>query len=168
MSIQGAVNAAVSAPGNIHIKKNIAQDLARDLAGEQATNLAYQQATEIFRRQADGYAPTAQQIEKFEQTLKEVPVKNREMFTRSAGAVKDMSETIRTQKSTIRTQRSTIHNQAERIVGAYQAAINKKSMSRALWGKSAEELRAEAQTSIYAQGVKLAKEEMKNGKSQTT
>lgn len=161
MSIQGAVNAAVSAPGNIHIKKNLAQELARDLAGEQATNLAYQQATEIFKRQAAGYAATAQQTEEFKQTLKEVPIKNRDMFTQSAGAVEGMSETIRT-------QRSTIQNQAERILGAYQAAINKKSMSRALWGKSAEELRAEAQTSIYAQGVKSAKEEMKNGKSQTT
>lgn len=161
MSIQGAVNAAVSAPGSIHIKKNLAQELARDLAGEQATNLAYQQATAIFERQAAGFKATAQQAEEFKQTLKEVPVKNREMFTQSASAVEGMSETIRA-------QRSTIQNQAERIIGAYQAVINKKSMSRALFGKSSEELRTEAKTSMYAQGVRQAKEEMKNGKSQTT
>ena len=158
---QGAANAFVSAPGNIHIKKNFAQELARDLAGEEATNLAYQQATAIFERQAAGYAATPQQVEEFKQTLTQVPIKNREMFTRSASAVEGMSNTVRDQRATIR-------NQAERIYRAHQAVINKKSMSKALWGKSAEEIRANAKSSMFAQAVKEVKEEMKSGATQTS
>ena len=158
---QSAANAVVSAPGNFHIKKNIAQELARDLAGEQATNLAYRQATAIFERQAAGYAATPQQVEEFKQTLTQVPVANREMFTRSASAVEGMSEKVRDQRATIR-------NQAERIYRAHQAVINKKSMSKALWGKSAEEIRVDAKSSMYAQAAKEVKEEMKSGTTQTS
>ena len=161
MSIQSAVNAMVSAPGNIHIQKNLAQELARDLAGEEATNLAYRQATAIFERQAAGYAATPRQVEEFKQTLDQVPVKNREMFTRSASAVEGMSNTVRDQRATIR-------NQAERIYRAHQAVLSKKSMSKALWGKSAEEMRAEAKSGMYAQAAKEVKEEMKSGTTKTS
>ena len=161
MSIQSAVNAMVSAPGNIHIQKNLAQELARDLAGEEATNLAYRQATAIFERQAAGYAATPRQVEEFKQTLDQVPVKYREMFTRSASAVEGMSNTVRDQRATIR-------NQAERIYRAHQAVLSKKSMSKALWGKSAEEMRAEAKSGMYAQAAKEVKEEMKSGTTKTS
>lgn len=161
MSIQSAVNAMVSAPGNIHIQKNLAQELARDLAGEEATNLAYRQATAIFERQAAGYAATPQQVEEFKRTLTQVPVKNREMFTRSTNAVEGMSEKVRDQRATIR-------NQAERIYRAHQALINKKSMSKALWGKSAEEIRADAKSAMFAQAAKEVKEEMKSGTSKAS
>lgn len=140
---QSAANAIVAAPSSIHIKKNLVQELKRDLAGEKATNLAYRQATAIFERQAAGYTPTAKQTEEFKNTLKEVPIENIEMFTKSASAIKGMSERIRDQRNTIR-------NQAERIYRAYQAVINKKSMSKALWSKSAEQIRAEAQNNMYA------------------
>lgn len=159
--IQSAVNAMVSAPANIHIKKNLAQELARDLAGEEATNLAYRQATAIFERQAAGYAATPQQVEDFKQTLTQVPVANREMFTRSANAVEGMSEKVRDQRATIR-------NQAERIYRAHQAVLSKKSMSKALWGKSAEEIRADAKSGMFAQAAKEVKEEMKSGTTKTS
>ena len=159
--IQSAVNAMVSAPGNIHIKKNLAQELARDLAGEEATNLAYRQATAIFERQAAGYAATPQQVEDFKQTLNQVPIANREMFTRSANAVEGMSEKVRDQRATIR-------NQAERIYRAYQAVLSKKSMSKALWSKSAEEIRADAKSGMFAQAAKEVKEEMKSGTTKTS
>ncbi len=159
--IQSAVNAMVSAPGNIHIKKNLAQELARDLAGEEATNLAYRQAVAIFERQAAGRAATPQQVEEFKQTLTQVPVNNKEMFTRSVDAVEGMSNTIRDQRATIR-------NQAERIYRAHQAVLTKKSMSKALWGKSAEEIRSEAKSGMFAQAAKEVKEEMNSGTTKTS
>ena len=41
-------------------------------------------------------------------------------------------------------------------------------MSKALWGKSAEEIRAEAKSSMFAQAAKEVKEEMKRGTTQTS
>ena len=158
---QQAANTITGAPARFNIQKSIVEELQRDLAGEQATNLAYRQATAIFERQAAGYAATPQQVEDFKQTLTQVPVANREMFTRSASAVEGMSEKVRDQRATIR-------NQAERIYRAHQAVINKKSMSKALWGKSAEEIRADAKSGMYAQAVKEVKEEMKSGTTQTS
>ena len=159
--IQQAANTITGAPARFNIQKSIAEELQRDLAGEQATNLAYRQATAIFERQAAGYSATPQQVEEFKQTLTQVPVQNREMFTRSASAVEGMSEKVRDQRATIR-------NQAERIYRAHQAVLSKKSMSKALWGKSAEEIRADAKSGMYAQATKEAKEEMKSGTSKTS
>ena len=158
---QSAANTLTGAPARFNVQKSIVEELQRDLAGEQATNLAYRQAAAIFERQAAGYAATPQQVKDFKQTLTQVPVANREMFTRSASAVEGMSEKVRDQRATIR-------NQAERIYRTHQALINKKSMSKALFGKSAEEIRADAKSGMYAQAVKEVKEEMKSGTTQTS
>lgn len=158
---QNAANTIVGAPARLKVQKSIVDVLKTELAGEQATNLAYQQATAIFERQAAGHAATPKQVEDFKQTLTQVPIKNREMFTRSANAVEGMSNTVRDQRTTIR-------NQAERIYRARQALINKKSMSKALWGKSAEEIRADAKSGMFAQAAKEVKEEMKSGTTQTS
>lgn len=159
--IQQAANTITGAPARFNIQKSIVEELQRDLAGEEATNLAYRQAAAIFERQAAGRAATPQQVEEFKQTLSQVPIKNREMFTRSANAVEGMSEKVRDQRATIR-------NQAERIYRAHQAVISKKSMSKALWGKSAEEIRADAKSGMFAQAAKDVKEEMKSGTTKTS
>lgn len=163
MSFQSAVNTVVSAPSKFKLQKSLVQQLTRDLEGEQATNLAYQQATKIFKGQAGGYAPTAAQTETFKKTLEQVPVQNREMFEQSIGAVESMSEEVKT-------LRDINLKHLKQLGAAYNAAIAKKSIAKALWGQSAAELRAEANdpNNIFAQGVKAAKEELKNGKSKTT
>ena len=163
MSFQSAANTIVSAPGHFKFQKNLVQQLQRDLEGEQATNLAYQQATQLSKQYATGVKPNAEQEKQFKETLNQIPAKNRQMFTESINSLDAMSETIRD-------LRNTALNQADRITNAYDAIIAHKSISRALFDKSSAELRAKATdpNNIIAQGVKAAKEELKNGKTQTT
>ena len=143
MSIQGAVNAAVSAPGSIHIKKNLAQELARDLAGEKATTAAYGKMTNIFSRLANDENVSKEEIKEAGELIKQVPTQNREMFGQSLKSVQSLARTNISQQMRLAMLQDRLTD--------YQ---NRPNVPRAI-----------AITSSYDLN---AKEEMKNGNSQTT
>ena len=143
MSIQAAVNTAVSAPGSIHIKKNLAQELARDLAGEKATNTAYGKMTNIFSRLANDEEVSKEEIKEVGELIKQVPTQNREAFSQSLKSVQSLARTNITQQIRL--------SMLQDRLADYE---NRPNVPRAI-----------AMTSSYDMS---AKEEMKNGKSQTT
>lgn len=143
MSIQGAVNAAVSAPGSIHIKKNLAAELARDLAGEKATSTAYGKMTNIFSRLANDEDVSKEEIKEVGELIKQIPTQNREAFGRSLKSVQSLARTNISQQMRL----SMLHDR----LADYE---NRPNVPRAI-----------AMTSSYDIN---AKEEVKNGKSQTT
>lgn len=91
--IQSAVNAMVSAPGNIKITQNISDVLKKELADEKATTTAYSKMTNIFSRLANGEEVSKEEIREVGELIKQVPAQNREMFGQSLKSVQSLART---------------------------------------------------------------------------
>ena len=91
MSIQSAVNAMVSAPGNIKITQNINDVLKKELADEKATTTAYGKMTNIFSRLANNEDVSKEEIKEVGELIKQVPAQNREMFGQSLKSVQSLA-----------------------------------------------------------------------------
>lgn len=91
MSIQSAVNAMVSAPGNIKITQNISDVLKKELADEKATTTAYGKMTNIFSRLANNEDVSKEEIKEVGELIKQVPAQNREMFGQSLKSVQSLA-----------------------------------------------------------------------------
>lgn len=89
--IQSAVNAMVSAPGNIKITQNISDVLKKELADEKATTTAYGKMTNIFSRLANNEDVSKEEIKEVGELIKQVPAQNREMFGQSLKSVQSLA-----------------------------------------------------------------------------
>ena len=141
--IQSAVNAMVSAPGNIKITQNISDVLKKELADEKATTTAYGKMTNIFSRLANNEDVSKEEIKEVGELIKQVPAQNREMFGQSLKSVQSLARSNISQQMRV--------SMLQDRLAEY---MNRPNVPKAV-----------AMTSSYDLN---AKEEMKSGTSKTS
>lgn len=141
--IQSAVNAMVSAPGNIKITQNISDVLKKELADEKATTTAYGKMTNIFSRLANNEDVSKEEIKEVGELIKQVPAQNREMFGQSLKSVQSLARSNISQQMRV--------SMLQDRLAEY---MNRPNVPKAV-----------AMTSSYDLN---AKEEMKSGTTQTS